>query len=285
MNIDALTKIVGLIGYPIDYTLSPVMHNAAFKELNLNFVYLPFRVKLEDLNLAIKGLSALTIAGVNVTIPHKEEVIKYLHELSQEARMIRAVNTICVVEGRLIGDNTDGKGFVTSLIEEMNVYPYDKKIFILGAGGAARAIGMSLANLGVKRITFTDKDMVKATRLLSDIKHYFQTLWVDMVRLDDEEFEEYIRDCDILINATPCGMQENDPLLINPNWLYSHQVVYDIIYTPTQTTLLKIAKEKGCKTQNGVSMLVHQGALSFELWTGKKAPIEVMRKAIINSVS
>jgi shikimate dehydrogenase len=281
MNIDALTKIVGLIGYPIDYTLSPLMHNAAFKELNLNFVYLPLRVKLEDLNLAIKGLLALNIVGANVTIPHKEEVIKYLHDFSQEAGMIGAVNTICVHEGRLIGDNTDGKGFVTSLIEEMNIDPYDKKIFILGAGGAARAISISLANLGVKRITFTDKDMVKATRLSSDIKRHFPSLWADIVRLDDEEFEEYIRDCDILINATPCGMHENDPLLINPNWLYSNQVVYDIIYTPPQTTLLKIAKQKGCKIQNGISMLVHQGALSFELWTGKKAPIEVMRNAIL----
>jgi shikimate dehydrogenase len=284
MNIDALTKIVGLIGYPIDYTLSPTMHNAAFKELNLNFVYLPFRVKLEDLNLAIKGLVALNIVGANVTIPHKEAVVKYLDDFSQQAGMIGAVNTICVHEGRLIGDNTDGRGFITSLIDEMNIDPCDKKIFILGAGGAARAISISLANIGVKRITFTDKDMMKAIRLSSDIKRHFHSVWSDTIRLEDEEFEDYIRDCDILINATPCGMHENDPLLINPNWLYSNQVVYDIIYTPPQTTLLKIAKEKGCKTQNGISMLVHQGALSFELWTGKKAPIEVMRKAILTKV-
>jgi len=280
MIINALTKIVGLIGYPIDYTLSPAMHNAAFKELNLNFVYLPFRVKLEDLNLATKGLLALNILGVNVTIPHKEEVIKYLDVLSHEAAIIGAVNTICLQEGRLIGDNTDGKGFVTSLIEEMKIDPIDKKVFILGAGGAARAIAISLANLGVKKITFTDKEMVKAEILVSDIKHHFHEVWLDTVGLKDNEFEDYIKDCHILINATPCGMHKNDPLLINPDWLFKNQIIYDIIYKPDQTPLLQVAKKKGCKIQNGMSMLVHQGALSFELWTGKKAPIEVMRKAL-----
>jgi len=283
MNINARTKIVGLIGYPIDYTLSPTMHNAAFKELNLNFVYLPFRVKSGNLNLAMKGLLGLNIVGVNVTIPYKEEVMKELHELSQEARMIGAVNTICVQEEKLIGDNTDGKGFVTSLIEDMNIDPVGKKIFILGAGGAARAIGFSLAKLGVKRITFTDKEMIKAESLASDIKHHFHEIWVNTVELKDEEFEDYIKECNILVNATPCGMHENDPLLINPEWLFKNQVVYDIIYNPPQTPLLKAAKSKGLKTQNGISMLVHQGALSFELWTGKKAPIEVMRRAIITN--
>lgn len=280
MMINGLTRIVGLIGYPIDYTLSPTMHNAAFKELNLNFVYLPFRVKLEDLNLATKGLVALNMVGVNVTMPYKEEVMKYLHHFSQETDMIGAVNTICVQEGRLIGDNTDGKGFVTSLREEMNIDPVDKKVFILGAGGAARAITISLANLGVKRITVTDKEMIKAESLASNIKQHFPNIWFDTVRLKDKECEDYIKDCDILINATPCGIHENDPLLINANWLFKHQIVYDLIYNPPQTPLLRLAKEKGCKIQNGISMLVHQGALSFELWTGKKAPIEVMRKAI-----
>ncbi|MDI6736060.1 MAG: shikimate dehydrogenase [bacterium] len=283
MNINALTKIVGLIGYPIDYTLSPDMHNAAFKELNLNFVYLPFRVKSEDLPLAINGLSALNIVGVNVTIPHKELVMKYLDDLSEEAGMIGAVNTICVQNGKLRGDNTDGKGFVASLREELKVDPAGKKVFILGAGGAARAIGFSLAKLGVKRMTMTDIEMPKAERLSADIKHHFHGLWLDTVGLNDRKFEENVLDCDILINATPCGMHQDDPLLINPDWFSSNQVVYDIIYNPGQTHLLKAAKEKGCLTQNGLGMLIHQGALSFELWTGEKAPIEVMRQAIVES--
>lgn len=282
MIINGLTKIVGLIGYPIDYTLSPIMHNVAFNELNLNFVYLPFRVKLENLHLATQGLVALNIVGANVTIPHKEEIIKYLHHLSQEADIIGAVNTICVHEGRLIGDNTDGKGFVTSLREEMNIDPAGKKVFILGAGGASRAIAVSLAKLGVKRITLTDKEMIKAERLSSNLRQHFPNIWFDKVGLKDKEFEEHIKDCDILINATPCGMHENDPLLIKADWLFKNQIVYDLIYTPPQTSLLRLAKEKGCKIQNGISMLVHQGTLSFELWTGKKAPIEVMRKTIEN---
>ncbi|MFH1563559.1 MAG: shikimate dehydrogenase [Nitrospirota bacterium] len=290
MNINALTKIVGLIGYPIDYTLSPDMHNAAFKELNLNFVYLPFRVKSEDLHSAINGLSALNIVGVNVTIPYKELVMKYLDDFSPEAGMIGAVNTITIPsregvggvlpEGKLFGDNTDGKGFVASLIEELKVNPANKKIFILGAGGAARAIGFSLANLGIKRMTITDKEMLKSEGLASNIKGYFPGVWLNTVGLEDNEFEGYIKETDILINATPCGMHKDDPLLIHPDWLSSDKVVYDIIYNPTQTPLLKAAKEKGCLTQNGLSMLVHQGALSFELWTGQKAPIEVMRQAI-----
>ncbi|MEW6607160.1 MAG: shikimate dehydrogenase [bacterium] len=284
MNINALTKIVGLIGYPIDYTLSPVMHNAAFKELNLNFVYLPFKVKPENLNLAINGLLGLNIPGANVTIPYKEMVMKYLDEFSYEAGLIGAVNTICVDDGKLIGDNTDGKGFVASLIEEMNVDPADKKVFILGAGGAARAIGFSLAKSGIKRITFMDKDVVKAETLTTQTKHHFPKLCIETVRLEDKEFEDNIKDSDILINATPCGISGNDPVLINPDWLSSKQLVYDIIYKPVQTPLLKVAREKGCKTQNGLGMLVHQGALAFELWTGKKAPVEIMRKAVIKGL-
>ncbi len=280
MNINALTKIVGLIGYPIDYTLSPDMHNAAFKELNLNFVYLPFRVKSENLQSAIKGLPALNIVGVNVTIPHKELAMKYLDDFSLEASMIGAVNTICVQDGKLFGDNTDGKGFIASLKEELKVDPTDKKVFILGAGGAARAIGFSLAKLNVKRMTITDIDIPRTERLSADIKHHFHELRVDTVGLKDKEFGRNISDCDILINATPCGMHQDDPLLINPDWVFSTHVVYDIIYNPPQTPLLKMAKERGCLTQNGLGMLIHQGALSFELWTGEKAPVEVMRQAI-----
>lgn len=281
MNINALTKIVGLIGYPIDYTLSPGMHNAAFKELNLNFVYLPFKVKPEYFNLAINGLLALDIVGVNVTIPYKESVLKYLDDLSPEAGMIGAVNTICVQNGKLLGDNTDGKGFVASLKKELKVDSAGKKIFMLGAGGAARAIGFSLADLGIKTMTITDAEMLKAEGLASNIKEHFPELWLDTVGLKDEGFEGYIRDSDILINATPCGMHEDDPLLINPDWLSCSQVVYDIIYNPAQTPLLKAAKEKGCLTQNGLGMLVHQGALSFELWTGQKAPVKIMRQTCL----
>lgn len=278
MKIDARTKIVGLIGYPIAHTLSPVMHNAAFRELGLNFAYLPFEVSPEELGSAIKGMVSLGIVGLNVTIPHKEGVKEYLDELSDEAEMIGAVNAIHKTDEGLRGDNTDGRGFLRSLMES-GIDLVDKRIFLLGAGGAARACAFMLANSRVYRIILTDKAIIKAGSLVKDLTARFQ-IPAEVVSLDDERTKNYIRGSDLFINATPVGMNKDDELLIDPDWLHKDMVVYDLIYNPRETVLLRAVKEKGARAISGMEMLLYQGALSFELWTGRKAPIEVMRQAL-----
>lgn len=278
MGMDVRTKIVGLIGYPLEHTLSPVMQNAAFRELDLDFIYLPFKVSPENLEQAMRGIRGLGIFGVNVTIPYKERVKEFLDELSDEAETVGAVNTIHRRDGGLRGDNTDGHGFLNSL-REAGIDPRDKRIFLLGAGGAGRACAFMLAKSGAYRIILTDKVIVKAGSLIKDISCRFEVS-CEVVSLDDTRIGNYVRATDILINATPVGMDREDELLIDPDWLHKDMVVYDLIYNPSETPLLKSAKEKGAMAINGLEMLLHQGALSFKLWTNLEAPIMVMRKAL-----
>ncbi|MDI6704284.1 MAG: shikimate dehydrogenase [bacterium] len=275
MQIDGKTKIVGLLGEHIDYTLSPAMHNALFQALNLNYVYLPFPIKPYMLEKALIGLKALNIRGVNVTIPYKEEVIKYLDELDPSSRLIGAVNTI-KINDKLIGYNTDGKGFIASL-KELGISPRDKNIFLIGCGGAGRAVSLTLATTGAKRIVLTDKVMDKAESLYNAIKRFTSTAIID---ISCKTVKDYISTTDILINATSVGMKEEDPLPIPEELLHDRLFVYDLIYNPPKTKLLEHALKKGARISNGISMLVHQGAFSFEIWTGIKPPIDVMMKAV-----
>ncbi len=274
MIIDGSTKIVGVLGYPVKHTASPCMHNAAFEALNLNWVYLPFEVKPENLELAVKALIPLNIRGVNLTIPHKKAVVPFLDELSPEAEFIGAVNTIVRKGNKLIGHNTDGKGFVRAL-EEEKISIAGKNILILGAGGASYGISRELFSKGAKKITIANRTLKKA----QDLKKLLSG--IEVLPLETTSLKSALKDTTIIINTTSVGMKENDPLLISEDCLTSSlEAVIDLIYSPSQTKLLKAAKNKGIKTLNGLGMLLHQGALSFELWTGKKAPIEVMRKAL-----
>lgn len=273
-EIDGKTKIVGLIGYPIEHTFSPKMHNACFKELGLNWVYLPFSVKPENLEEAFKGLKSIeNVQGINVTIPHKQEVIKYLDNLSQEASLIGAVNTISFSNGRATGDNTDGRGFISALTEE-GFSLRGKNVLLLGVGGAGRAVSMSLAKEKISRITLVDVNISKAKGLTSEIEHSFKEVKARAIGLKEITLEEI----DLLVNATGVGMKEGDPLLINPSLLHRKLFVYDLIYNPTQTLLLKEAAKCGAKTANGSGMLIHQAALSFKIWSGEEAPLGVMKK-------
>jgi shikimate dehydrogenase len=278
MKIDGSTKIVGVFGYPVKHTASPSMHNAAFEALGLNWVYLPFEVKPELLELAVKSIIPLGIQGVNLTIPHKKDVVPFLDELSPEAEFIGAVNTIVKKGSKLIGHNTDGKGFIKAL-EEDGISPTGKNILILGAGGASYGISCELISKRVKKITIANRTLKKA----QDLKKLLNG--IEVLPLEKTSLKSALKDADIIINTTSVGMKENESLLINEDCLNSSlEAVVDLIYNPAQTKLLKAAKKKGIKTMNGLSMLLHQGALSFELWTGKKAPIEVMRKALYEQV-
>ena len=282
MRTNGNTRIYGLFGYPVKHTFSPGMHNAAFRKIGFNAIYFPFEVKPEDLKDALRAVKVLGISGLNLTIPHKESCIRYLDGLSSEAKLIGAVNTIVADNKRLVGYNTDGEGFIISLKKDAHVDPGGKKIFILGAGGAAKAIGFKLAKEGAAKIKIADIIRKRSLSLASNIKSNFSGCKVEVIRMDS--ISKLLADVDIFINATPIGLKHDDPLLIHPDLLHPKLVVCDLIYNPPQTKLLKCAMNKGLISINGLGMLLYQGAVCFELWTKKKAPIEIMKEALKNSL-
>jgi len=273
MNISGKTKICGLFGFPVAHTLSPAMHNAAFQYLNINSVYLPFSVDPKKIKDAVSSLVALDLMGVNVTVPHKQEVMKYLDSISKEAKIIGAVNTIVVRDGKLHGYNTDGMGFIASIEEDLKIDVKGMSMFLLGAGGGGRAVAVQSALSGLKKVYISDKDHKRAKDLVKSVPGKKAELLTDL-----KEIRSIVRKSDIIVNATPIGLHEDDPVSIPPEWIPEGKVVYDLIYNPAKTKLLMSVR--GCVTVNGLGMLLHQGAKAFELWTGEKAPVEIMRKAI-----
>jgi len=277
------TKIVKLIGYPVEHSRSPLMHNAAFQSLGLDFVYLLFSVKPPDLKEAVTGLRASNVAGANVTIPYKEEVMKYLDEITPEAKLIGAVNTIHNREGKLIGYNTDGQGFITSLLTDGKVKLEGQKVFLIGAGGAGKAVAVKLAERGVERLVITDKIVERAETLVGRLRENIPDCPVYALFPDDKEFAKTLLGSTLLVNATSMGMKKGDPCVVDPEYLHKDLFIYDVVYN-RETPLIEAAKKRGLKALGGIGMLIHQGAASFEIWTGQKAPIEVMRNKILEEL-
>jgi shikimate dehydrogenase len=280
MKLTGKTKIIGIFGDPIEHSLSPIMHNAAFSSLNIDYSYIPFNVHGKDLGNAVQAVRSLNLIGCNITIPHKEEVLKYLDELSPEAELIGAVNTIVNVDNKLIGYNTDGAGFYRSMVEVMGYQPKDKKVLIIGTGGASRAVCFQLALEGVGESILTNRNLQKAENLAEEIVKK-TTAKVKVTSFDDS-LNNVISEADIIIDTTPIGMYpriDEEPI-INPDYISSSAVVCDLVYNPYKTTLLQRAEAKGCKVVPGIGMLIYQGAIGFEKWTKEKAPIEVMEKAL-----
>lgn len=272
--ITARTITTGLFGYPVEHSLSPAMHNAGFKHLGIDYRYLAFSVRPEMLGDAVKGIRAMNFAGVNVTVPHKERVIAFLDEVDEEAKFIGAVNTIKNDGGRLLGYNTDGRGFMRSL-EESGIAIRGKKVFIIGAGGASRAISYYLCKEAQQadcRVSIFDVDGPKLQALVNDLRRISPYV-------DAESGLEKVSDSDIVINATPLGLKASDPLPVNVALLNGRQTVCDVIYK--ETPLLEKAGKLGCITWHGLDMLLWQGVLAFEIWTGLKPPVEVMKKALV----
>jgi shikimate dehydrogenase len=271
--ISGRTNITGIIGWPVEHTLSPAMHNAAFEALSLEYCYVPFPVRPDALEDAVRALKALNIRGVNVTVPHKERVLAYLDEIDPEAAFIGAANTIVNRDGRLIGYNTDGRGFIQSLAEN-SIDPVGKDVLIIGAGGAARAVGYTLVRK-VKSLALSGRTESKVQNLVRDLNKINNSVSVP----DDSSA---VGNYDVIINATPLGLKDDDLLPLDTSGLKPGQVVYDLIYK--KTPLLDEATRKGCITFDGLGMLLWQGALSFEIWTGKRPDIAVMRNALQRSV-
>jgi shikimate dehydrogenase len=265
MEIDAQTSLYAVFGNPVGHSLSPTMHNKAFAETGFNGAYLAFKVI--DIDAATAAVRAIGIRGVSVTIPHKIAVMNSLDEIDDQARRIGAVNTVVNREGRLWGYNSDGQGAVRALKEKTTVQDMD--IAIIGAGGAARAIGFNIVDNG-GRVTIINRGIQSGERLAQDLGADFMPL-NGLKQLG----------ADILINATPVGMSpQTQDLPLSPELLRKNMLVMDIVYNPVQTTLLKHAQRMGCRTVDGVAMFVYQGAFQFKLWTGMEAPIETMRRAV-----
>jgi shikimate dehydrogenase len=277
----AATKIYGVLGYPAKHSLSPLMHNAAFRAQNINAEYRIFEIKLQDLDYFLSGLDKENISGLNITVPYKEKILEFV-KLDLESfylKQIKAVNTIVNKDGIWKGFNTDIPGFLKHLKEQFD--PVNKKAAILGAGGAARAVTYALANSAAAEIAVFDMDRLKTKNVVSMIKEIFPNFQIFGV---DNIEQLNLKNKDLLVNATPIGMKESDPCLVSEVMLHKNLFVYDLIYNPPETKLLSLAKKSGAKTSNGLGMLLYQGALSFEHFTGKPAPVEVMKKALEEGV-
>jgi shikimate dehydrogenase len=277
-------ELVGVFGHPVAENPTVVMQEAAFKELGLNWRYLTIEVLPEDLADAMKGLRAFNMRGVNLTIPHKVEVLKYLDEVAQDAQLMGAVNTVRRDGQKLIGENTDGKGFLRSLTEDAHEDPKGKRVVVLGAGGAARAITVELALADTAHITIVNRSMergMELTSLLND-KTPTQASFVQW-----KGTYEIPSETDILVNATPIGLfpDVDTKPSINYDTVTETTTVCDVIPNPPDTPFLREAEVRGAKTVNGLGMLVYQGAIGFKMWTGLDAPLKVMKNALRGALS
>jgi shikimate dehydrogenase len=283
MKISGKTRVCGIIGDPVEHSLSPVMHNVAFEELNLDFVYLAFRVRREESREAITSARSLDLHGLNVTMPHKNAVMRYLDEIDSTARSIGAVNTILNNDGRLLGYNTDGIGALKAL-EENGITPNGKRLVLLGAGGAGKAIAFHSAP-EVEELVILNRTPQKAKKLAEVLRKEFNKK-INGNAFSTEIMKQELRDADILVNATSVGMHPDvNQSLVSPSLLKPDLCVMDIIYNPIETKLAKDAKAVGAKVVSGIEMLVYQGAASFEIWTNHPAPVKVMKQAVLNKLS
>jgi len=280
VNVLGHTKVLGVYGHPIAHSLSPVMHNAAIRALNIDYIYVPFHVLPENLPRAVDGIRALGIAGINVTIPHKERVIEYLDEVSEYSKQIRSVNTIVNMDGRLKGDTTDGPGFVRSAEAAWGKIDGCRTL-ILGAGGSAKAVAFALARIGCE-IVIANRTHERAVELVESLGKVYEAGTFRAVELGGQALREEIGKTDLLVNTTSVGMYPDaDSIPIPPDLLRGNLMVYDLVYNPGRTRLVMEAEKRGARAVSGLKMLIYQGALSFEMWTGMEAPVDVMEEAAL----
>lgn len=281
-NISGTTKVVGVWGCPVGHSRSPVMQNAAIEALGLDWVYVPFEVAPENVGAAVEAIRVLGLVGVNVTVPLKEKVLPYLDAVDDAAAKIGSVNTICNQNGRLVGYSTDGVGFLRSL-EDAGQGTEGRRVYLLGAGGSARAVAFALASRGCF-CTITNRTAARAAELAVEINAVYPD------RAEAAGWGMGTKPFDLLVNTTSVGMHPNTGEMpeLPPGAFDAKPFVYDLIYAPVQTRLLAEASAAGCETMNGVKMLVQQGAWSLSLWTGKpisEMPTAVMEQAVQAALS
>jgi len=281
--INAVTRLCAVYGSPIAHSASPAMHNAAFAKLGLNWRYLAFEVNPKNLRTAIEGAKAMNFAGINLTVPHKLLAVDMVDDLAESAKKWGAVNTIKFETGkggkvRAVGFNTDADAITQSLSGELKLKLRGSKVLLLGAGGAGRTAALKLASERVAELFLVNRTQNKVEIIAREIKKQFPRIKVSV------GFPKI--KVDLILNATSLGLKAGDasPLDENQYSLKQTRAVFDMIYRPAETKLLAAAKKSGCKTANGLGMLLHQGAKAFEIWTGKTAPLEVMRRALEQNV-
>jgi shikimate dehydrogenase len=277
---EIVRQVYGVIGNPIGHSLSPVMFEAAFKELNIDATYVAFEVKENQLKQAIDGVRSLGISGLNVTIPHKVAVMEFLDEIDPLAKQLGAVNTIVHEDNKLIGYNTDGEGYLEALLPVLPKPLKEMRVLILGAGGAAQGVALTMAIYGVKEMCISNRTVSKAEELAKECSSLTSASSLP-IRLAQARLTEF----DLIINTTSIGMTPNvDQMPLSLGMIARGAVVSDLIYTPSKTRWLKDAEQRGAIIQNGLEMFVNQGAIAFEKWTGEVAPRKVMKKEVMDKL-
>ena len=276
------TKVVAVIGNPIEHSLSPPMHNAAYKQMGMDYVYVAFKIEKDNLSHLIESAKTMGLVGLNVTIPYKTDIIEYLDEVDDTARRINAVNTIRFKDGIARGYNTDGTGAVKSI--EKYTELKNKKVLVLGAGGASKAITFTLLNHGINSLTIANRSRDNAIHLIDNLKK--QTGFDQISYVDIEKADTILEDVDIIINTTPIGMYPNvdADTPIKTEKINENHVVMDIIYNPLETKLLKNAKDNGATTISGTNMLINQGITAFEIFTDRTPSYESFEKALLEQL-
>ena len=277
---------LGVFGDPVAHSLSPQMQNAALKQCQIDMQYVRFQISPDELREALKLIRDLKFVGVNLTVPHKIAALKLVDDLEESAKSIGAVNAV-KNNGKLHGLNTDGKGFARAIREEFVVDLRDLRVMILGAGGAARAIAMQCAKENCERLVIANRTLEKGKKLADELRDFFAgprvlgpVARLQAIAWDEAAFRFQIGNVDLIVNATPLGLNRSDPSPIPARLLAPHLMVYDTIYSERRTPFVSAAVEAGARGANGLSMLLHQGALTFETWFSREAPLDVMRAAL-----
>jgi shikimate dehydrogenase len=282
IEVNGGTCVLGIIGHPVRHSLSPVMHNSALRACGLDFVYVPFEVAPAALGAAVAGLRALGVAGFNVTIPHKTEVMQYLDGFDDSAVAAGAVNTVKNDAGRLVGYNTDGDGLVRSLVMELGFEPKGASVALVGAGGAARGAVAALCRAGAGNIIIANRSREKAVELVRLMSCRYPGTGLSITE-SCEELEGCLADVDVLVNTTSLGMHPDDGPILRLDSLRRNALVYDMVYAPPVTPLLNAAGRQGLRHANGLGMLAAQGELGFAIWTGMLPP-EGLMKSVLDGI-
>jgi shikimate dehydrogenase len=282
--ITSSAKLYAVLGHPIAHSLSPQMQNAALRKMGLDAVYLAFDVPPKRLMAMLKAMAEMGFSGVNLTVPLKETAFRGLKKLDSSARILGSVNTVKFSGRHMKGYSTDGKGFLLALKKVFRASPRGKTIFVLGCGGAGRAVALACAQSGAAKISLADKDFWRVKKLSAEIRAISRKTDVELVPHNRAENSRSARAADLIIQATPVGMHRGDIPLLDKEAFRKGQMVYDLIYIFPETGLMKAARRQGARTANGLDMLVFQGALSFSIWTGRKAPVDVMRKVLEEAI-
>lgn len=278
----SLTRVFGVLGHPISHSLSPLMHMAAFKALGLEAVYAPLDVPPKQLTRVLAGMRVMGVDGCNVTVPLKERVAKALgpQQLEATAASLQAVNTLVLRDGTWTGHNTDVEGFRQALVDDLRFDCRNKTLVLLGAGGAARAAAWALARMGPKALLVANRTPAHANRLVRWLGRDMPDLAVKAVPFNARSLSGVLKEADLLVNATSLGLRASDPLPVDPSAIGRHLAVFDLVYAPPTTRLVREARRRGAIAIDGLAMLLYQGAESFRLWWQREPPLEAMRRAL-----